>query len=172
MSLEDLGNIGEFVAAIGVIISLVYLAVQIRQNTAQLVQNGEEFRVSFRQQQHARTVEINTAIFTNRDVGELIERGLSDLDSLDRADRHRWVAFMNAMFRTFEARHLFASQGLEEMRALRLPYFLKAASTQRFWRSMRDSYEKSFREYVDSMIAEVDAGEGAGESSEAREEST
>ena len=34
MSLEDLGNIGEFVAAIGVIISLIYLAVQIRQNTS------------------------------------------------------------------------------------------------------------------------------------------
>jgi hypothetical protein len=33
MSLEDLGNIGEFVAAVGVIISLIYLAVQIRQNT-------------------------------------------------------------------------------------------------------------------------------------------
>ncbi len=33
MTLQDLGNIGEFVAAIGVIISLVYLARQIRQNT-------------------------------------------------------------------------------------------------------------------------------------------
>ena len=33
MSLEDLGNIGELVAAIGVIASLIYLAIQIRQNT-------------------------------------------------------------------------------------------------------------------------------------------
>ena len=31
MSLEDLGNIGEFVAAVAVVISLVYLAIQIRQ---------------------------------------------------------------------------------------------------------------------------------------------
>ena len=36
MTLEDLGNLGEFVAAIGVIASLVYLALQIRQNTASL----------------------------------------------------------------------------------------------------------------------------------------
>jgi hypothetical protein len=34
-----LGNIGDFVAAIGVVISLVYLAAQIRQNTRQLAQN-------------------------------------------------------------------------------------------------------------------------------------
>jgi hypothetical protein len=33
MSLEDLGNIGEFVAAVAVIVSLIYLAVRIRQNT-------------------------------------------------------------------------------------------------------------------------------------------
>jgi hypothetical protein len=33
MSLEDLGNIGEFVAAVAVVVSLVYVAVQIRQNT-------------------------------------------------------------------------------------------------------------------------------------------
>jgi hypothetical protein len=36
MSLEDLGNIGEFVAAIAVVVSLIYLAVQIRQNTRTL----------------------------------------------------------------------------------------------------------------------------------------
>jgi hypothetical protein len=36
MSLEDLGNIGEFVAAAAVIVSLIYLAVQIRQNTKSL----------------------------------------------------------------------------------------------------------------------------------------
>ena len=33
MSLEDLGNIGELIAAFAVIASLIYLAVQIRQNT-------------------------------------------------------------------------------------------------------------------------------------------
>ena len=36
MSLEELGNIGEFVGAVGVVVSLVYLAYQIRQNTGAL----------------------------------------------------------------------------------------------------------------------------------------
>ena len=36
MSLEDLGNIGEFVAAVAVVVSLIYLAVQIRDNTRSL----------------------------------------------------------------------------------------------------------------------------------------
>ena len=33
MTLQDLGNIGEFVAAVAVFVSLLYLAIQIRQNT-------------------------------------------------------------------------------------------------------------------------------------------
>ena len=33
MSLEDLANLGEFVGAIGVVLSLIYLAVQIRQKS-------------------------------------------------------------------------------------------------------------------------------------------
>ena len=35
MTFQDLGSIGEFVAAIATLVTLAYLAVQIRQNTAQ-----------------------------------------------------------------------------------------------------------------------------------------
>ena len=33
MNLDALGNIGEFVGSLGVVVSLIYLAVQVRQNT-------------------------------------------------------------------------------------------------------------------------------------------
>ncbi len=36
MALEQLGNLGEFVAAIAVVVSIFYLAVQMRQNTASI----------------------------------------------------------------------------------------------------------------------------------------
>ena len=36
MTLQDLGGLGEFVGAIAVVISLIYLAAQIRQNTRAL----------------------------------------------------------------------------------------------------------------------------------------
>ena len=36
MSLQDIGSIGELVGAIATVATLFYLAVQIRQNTAQL----------------------------------------------------------------------------------------------------------------------------------------
>ncbi len=39
MTLQDLGNIGEFVGAIGVVASLIYLALQVRQTSRQINQN-------------------------------------------------------------------------------------------------------------------------------------
>ena len=36
MSLQELGGLGEFIGAIAVVISLIYLAAQIRQNTRAL----------------------------------------------------------------------------------------------------------------------------------------
>lgn len=36
MTVEQLGNIGEFVAAIATVITIIYLAFQLRQNTRAL----------------------------------------------------------------------------------------------------------------------------------------
>jgi hypothetical protein len=44
--LEDLGNLGDFLGGIGVIITLIYLATQIRQNTNQLRQNADLARLA------------------------------------------------------------------------------------------------------------------------------
>lgn len=44
MTLEDLGNLGEFLGAIGVIVTLVYLAVQVRQNTRMMRANVRQAR--------------------------------------------------------------------------------------------------------------------------------
>jgi hypothetical protein len=46
MSWQDLGSIGEMISAIAVVVSLIYLAFQIRQNTSQIDQNTEAARAS------------------------------------------------------------------------------------------------------------------------------
>ena len=40
MTLQDLGNLGEFISAVAVVVSLVYVAYQIRQNTRQLADHS------------------------------------------------------------------------------------------------------------------------------------
>ena len=44
--LGALGNVGDFIGGIGVVATLLYLVVQIRQNTRQLEHNSELVRAS------------------------------------------------------------------------------------------------------------------------------
>ena len=71
IDLNDLGNIGEFVGAIGVIASLIYLAVQIRQNTAQMAQNSEQLEMSALESNLESANRIREIFILNPDIAKL-----------------------------------------------------------------------------------------------------
>ncbi len=82
MSFEQLSYLAQIVASIGVIVSLIFLALQIKHNTAALQRN-----------EHNSTMEqwtvLRQAIAQNRDIAELMTSGLSGERALDAADQLR-----------------------------------------------------------------------------------
>ncbi len=98
MTLQDLGNIGEFVGAIGVIVSLVYLATQIRQNTKAVRSNTSQAITDSR-------VEFLSSISDNPEVARMFFSGLSDLDSLGPDERSRFAIMMARFIATMENYH-------------------------------------------------------------------
>jgi hypothetical protein len=95
MSLEHLSYLAQIIGVVGVILSLLFLGLQVRQNTAALERN-----------EHNSTMEqwtvIRMAIAKNRDVAELMTGGLYGGRELDAADQLRleqmlqeylWAAF-------------------------------------------------------------------------------
>ena len=96
MSLEDLGNVGEFVAAVGVIISLIYLAVQIRQNTSSV-------RTSTFHESASRLADITRGIAEQKELARMFRTGLGGLEQLeDDDDRLRFVMLLTTVFRHYE----------------------------------------------------------------------
>ena len=94
LTLQDLGNLGEFIGALGVIISLVYLAKQMQQNTISvraasfnsMVQN------SIRLLEHA---------FIDSEFAKLLHRVETQPATLSPEEQERWHAYMTAVFRHF-----------------------------------------------------------------------
>ena len=86
MSISDLGAIGEFVASIAVLITLGYLAYQIRQNTRgmQMGQSQEFIRWN---------TELVEPLVAQRDLTELWEQGHDNLSNLDSTDQLRITLF-------------------------------------------------------------------------------
>ena len=83
MTLQDLGSIGEFAGAALVVVSLFYLAAQIRQNTRALKS------ASFQEMVRAAN-DWSTLFVVHPETSSLWARGLADSKSLDAAE---WLSF-------------------------------------------------------------------------------
>ena len=84
--LEELGNLGDFIGGIAVLVTLVYLAIQIRQNTAQ-VKIGSEIA---RTDTYARSVEsfsnFRGLLISDSEMADIYLRGCRDIGSLNRVE--------------------------------------------------------------------------------------
>jgi hypothetical protein len=91
LTLEDLGNIGEMVAAGGVICSLVYLALQIRRNTQQVAR--AEYDGLF-----DRFGDIRRSIYESPNLSQIMRVGTSEPEGLNESEMARFSSVMDAFF--------------------------------------------------------------------------
>jgi hypothetical protein len=96
MTIEELGNLGDFLAAIATIITLIYLALQIRQNTSLL--KLSELRGIQDDADRWRSL-----LIENKDVASVYRRGLLDPESLDADDRLRFRMLQDQLFFGWQA---------------------------------------------------------------------
>src|SRR5882672_10680251 len=82
MNWDAIVAISQLVAAAGVILSLVFVGLQVRQNTAALQRNEHNSTM-------AQWSIIRMAIIGNRDIAELMTTGLYGEGSMDAADQLR-----------------------------------------------------------------------------------
>ena len=78
-TIQDLGAIGEFVGALGVVITLGYLAYQIRQNTTQSKQNTLTGKAAAVNASSRSLRETRRSIFESEEMAEIFELGNNDI---------------------------------------------------------------------------------------------
>ena len=161
MSLDDLGNLGEFVSAVAVVVSVLYLAIQIRQNTRSL-------RAQAHQSITTHIAELNRTIVEYDEVAEILERGLEDPTVLTPAEARRFNAYNSARFRHYDNIYyqyrvgvLEESQWVGFSRMLRF-HFMQAG-LRRWWNDSTAFYSPEFVAYCEKLQFEVGAPVDAGE---------
>lgn len=88
--LESLGNLGDFLGGVGVVITLVYLAIQIRQNTAQLRSAADQTRLSSLDEINRELDAWQSDLVVSEEVANIWLRGLKGDEQLRGADRMRF----------------------------------------------------------------------------------
>jgi len=93
-TLQALGNLGEFIGAVGVVVSLIYLAQQMNQNTTQV-------RAASFNSMVQNSMRLLEHVFRNKEFAAFLQRAERDPSSLTPEERLRFDAYMTAVFRHF-----------------------------------------------------------------------
>jgi hypothetical protein len=150
MSFEQLSYLAQIVASIGVIVSLIFVGLQIKHNTGALQRNEHNSTM-------AQWTVIRQAIAQNRDIAELMTTGLSGERALDAADQLRleqvlsenaWAAF-HIWDRT--QRGVFPKGTFEATAGAYLCGLLRPARGEAWWRSAKHTG------FIPGFVLDVDA---------------
>ena len=102
MNWEAIGAVGEVGGAIGVIVTLIYLATQIRQNTRTIRLTAYD---SFQRS----VSEAQRSIASDPELSRINRTGLDTPDELDAAEQERFRLLLYSVFIGFQ-QNFFSSQ--------------------------------------------------------------
>ena len=141
--------LGEGLAAIGVILSLLFVAFQIRQtNAIARVQVSQDLATGIR--------EVSTAIMESQDLAVVmaaVEAGASRAD-LAPAERLRAQSFFVGVVRSWESLWLATEEGIVAPRALETVGgygFIRSDFFRETWPILRPAHDPRFVEFFEGL---------------------
>jgi len=152
MNWDAIGAVGEAVGAAGVIISLLYLAVQIRGD-------ARAKRIATTHEQSVASREVLLSIADNPGLADLFLRGLNDFTSLNGAELPRFSALLSHMCRMWEDQFFQWSEGHFDLRVWRgieasLDDMFAFPGLQAWWKTRSHWYGEPFHSLIEKKIAE------------------
>jgi hypothetical protein len=110
VTLEALGNIGDFVGGIAVVVTLVYLALQIRQNTRQIEHAVLASQSTSYHESAQQGWEAILEVAKDPEFAQILAKGSQDLSTLSEEERVRMFALFSPILSSLEIQlHLHES---------------------------------------------------------------
>jgi hypothetical protein len=150
---------GELVAAIAVVISVIFVAVEIRQNSKAQVQATTQAAVS----DYVGSLEL---MASNREFACMYTRAVQDFDALDAAERLRFSAYYMSTYYQLQEMHRLAEEGAIDADTWSGFHGLLQETTRypgvRQWFALRRTwFSERFQAYVDDLMRQEPGIEAA-----------
>jgi hypothetical protein len=155
VTIQDIGSLGEIVGALATVITLAYLAVQIRANT----------RMMATQSRH-RAEEVSSrytmALAQDPQLADLFRRGLGGTESLTPTEKVQLSFLFGQMLSAAETAFDDFETGVSDRAGFDrhingvLP-LLRSPGGRSYWRDFREraGYRSSFRSFIDSELSDA-----------------
>ena len=151
MTLSDLGNVGEFIASIAVVASLVYLGIQIRQNS-RIVKAATHHSSS------RAWSELEVALGTDSEAARILLKGSRSYAELDLEERFRYSLLMRAILHRHEDDFVQVQEGLIDASKLAqqrrsVAGALAEPAARDWWTENAHLFSQDFQDHVARAIA-------------------
>ena len=146
---EAISAIGQIVGAIGVVVSLIYVATEVR-NSARATQLASRRSIS-----EIFTL-LSRQLAEHPDLRELYYRGLHDFESLEGTDLVGFAQVMLQLFRAYEEAYYGHLEGDVDPRLWRgweaaMRDINGYPGVQAYWRSRSHWYSEEFAKYINQL---------------------
>ena len=151
LSLDSAAKIAEVVGAVAVIIGLIFVVFEIRDNTIAQQFSATQTLVS----------EYNSAVsaINDREFVCIYIRAGNDFSGLSQSDKIRFSILMQPVFRTFEQLHYSDLNGTIDVNVYsgferQFAAMMQLPGNQQYWAVRRDWFGEAFQNYTDTIISE------------------
>ncbi len=150
-----LGNLGEFLGSLAVLVTLVYLAIQTRNINRQ---SQAEARYAFVEAM----ADINTTIGQSKETASVWRRGLESVENLDQDERMQFFMFAGQYANSWAVMHQLHEDGmLPETQWLivrnDVVSILSSGGGKAFWESGgKAAFDPGFVKWVNSELSGSD----------------
>jgi len=150
MNWDAIGSIGEIVGALGVIFSLIYLATQIRQNSAWL-------KSSVVESAGTRTGDLTGTVYSDAELSRIVRMGFTEEAlNLDPEEKNRFSLVMTRVMRNQEINFVHYKSGLLDKKSFdgfiqNMTVFINSPLFDEWWAVASPIYRSDFCEKVDEV---------------------
>jgi hypothetical protein len=149
IDLGDIGNIAEAVAAIGVIVSLIYLGMQIQQNTTAI-------RASSYQSIADDITDFQMGVAQNSELARIYVMGLEHPDQLTPTEQTQFDMYLGMLFARFDTAVELYNRDMIDRRAMApysrfILYQLEYPGVAEYWQNAQIFFSDGLRAYVDQI---------------------
>ena len=149
-----LGDFSDFFGAIAVVISLIYLAIQIKHST----QSGQIAAAQSFAELDNRFVSV---INLSGELPDVLHKGANGLSELEGGEVIRFMAFHDQVFISMQAAYLQWKAGALDERLWRtfensIVALLCQAGQKDWWELRRHWYDKDFQLHVEAVLATLE----------------
>jgi hypothetical protein len=152
MDWNAIGAIGEIIGALAVFLTLVYLALQIRQNTKAIQASAVDAGIG-------RLNDVRKSVYENGDLTRIYLQGIAQPADLDDESRVRFRLLLHNILLSIsniysQTSYTGLSLSTWESQLIILERIINSPGGRWFWKDYRFEFEESFRKKVDEILSD------------------